>query len=201
MSKVDRSKRKSNGEFNGSSKSPTVIPKPPTVKIIHGNLDSVGARTPVGKHLSRKQVNAGDISQEAFGRLMNFVWTFEQDMDSTLTRRLAWLHEVAGTDAARFCETPPLDSEGILDINNRLDARDIAWKYAKDEIRMAGGFAQALITKLGFDYSGYIVRDALTAVVAKDKLSPRVYGILMKAWIKEVGNDDIAYPKNDNNKL
>jgi hypothetical protein len=113
------------------------------------------------------------------------------NMDSSLLGRLCAEFEIGGADAAIYDNNIDREHPSYKDYLSRVEAREVAWKYAESESSIAAGFAQVYISKAGFVDSGYIVRDALQAILAKDKISPRIYNMLMKRWIEVVGNDEV----------
>lgn len=192
MSNKDRSKRGKTGKFNGSDPGPTKIPVAPVASRIPVK-SGLSQSTPAGDWLLSQKISS-NFTQEVFERLMNFNYNIGK-MDRSLFLKLCHEFEIGLGDAAIFNNEAYLKGPTYKDQTAREEARDVAWKYAENESSNALGFAQVYISKAGANESGYIVRDALQAVLTKDKISPRIYNALMKRWIELVGNDDI---QNDN---
>lgn len=191
MSNKDRSKRGKAGKFNGSEPLPTKVPSAPKASRTPKQVGTgIGPHSPAGEWLLHKK-GSQEFSDAVFTRLMFVNSNFINKMDPSLVNQLCAEDEIGGADAAIYNQNIDREHPSYKDYPARAEARDVAWKYAENESRIATGFAQVYISKAGYDTSGYIVRDALQAILAKDKISPRIYNALMKRWIEVVGNDNV----------
>lgn len=200
MSDKDRNKRGHNTKAGeqGFQKTGIKVPVAPKSSKAPRNVEADDVRylnTPAGVWLVYKKANK-EISEATFVRLMFFNTAFST-MDPSLVNKLCWEYEIGGGDAAIYNKDVDREAPAFKDFPERQEAREVAWHYAENESRIATGFAQVYIIEAGYDTSGYILKDALQAYLAKDKIPERVYKTLVKRWIEVVGNEEnLADPLN-----